>query len=381
MLQALVSMDLCAVTAVAQSGASSQPPPAPAQIAVPGAQAQAVSLTAVTPQYNFAYGQNPNQPLLPSGGSWKDFLPIQVNSSTPGFTTGVFGIQGVPDAFYGEPYFNSEGVKAGGCFWNQSYNSPPYSFYNDGSGYQLLSGPMLVDGAAIGSVYQSASQQVPGTGASVYGFGAIARWDPDTYSSPPDLIGTLNFNTSSCYAGDTEYGFAHYPYYNPPVNQFYFDTNSNCSAPTNQTGSYACYTTETMSAVAEQCQAAVNLPVLEANSEGNYWYFWYVFVSLEPTNGHYVFNAGLVDPFTHASAWRCTADPLAANTFSNCPNTGTVNYACASGQPFYPYPMSALYPGQGAVTLGIDNSDNIAPTGGVNPMMQTLQLYILETAP
>ena len=116
----------------------------------------------------------------------------------------------------------------------------------------------------------------------MYGFGAIAKWDPQVYTSPPEFIETMNFTTNGC-NGATEYGFAHYPYYNPPVNQFYFDTNSNCPVPSGQVGSEACYMgTTTTSAPAPQCQGAVNLPTLTSNSQDNYWYFWYIYVSVNP---------------------------------------------------------------------------------------------------
>ena len=261
-----------------------------------------------------------------------------------------------------------------------SYDSPPYWFYDSGSGYGLLSGRTSVGFPSIGSEYQSATQQVPGSGVPVYGFGAMATWDPHVYAAPPYFIGTMNFTTNPC-DGATEYGFAHYPYYNPPVNQFYFYENSNCAeSATNQPGSYACYTTPSKTQLAEQCQGAVNLPTLTTNSDGNYWYFWYIYVSFNSSNDHYFLNAGLEDPYNQASKWSCTYD-VTANTFSNCPNSGSVAYSCPAGEPFYAYPASTLYPNHGAVTVGVENSSNVPPTGGVNPMMQMTALYVLETAP
>jgi hypothetical protein len=120
---------------------------------------------------------------------------------------------------------------------------------------------------------------------------------------------------------------------------------------------------------------------LADNSQGNYWYLWYIYVSFDTANEHYLLNAGLQDPYTHASAWSCAYD-VTANTFSNCPNTGTVAYACPSGSPFYAYPVGTkLYPGQGVVTVGVENTSNVPPAGGANPIMQMKALYILETAP
>jgi len=380
-MQGLAGALLCACAGAAQTEVStSQPPPAPHTMVVRSStQPEFTTIfTSVTPQYNFGYGVGSNQPLLPTGGFWNDYMPIQVNSGTPGWTSDSFGIWGVPDAFYYEPYYDS-GSRAGGCSWQQGYDSPPYWYYDNGAGYQLLSGEIIRSSANIGSVYQSGTQQVLGSGVPVYGFGAMATWDPHVYPSPPYLIGTMNYNTSSCYSGDTEYGFAHYPYYSPPVEQFYFDTNSNCSAPTGVKGSYACYTTTAKATAAPQCQGAVNLPTLTGNSEGNYWYFWYIYVSYNTTNQHYLLNAGLQDPYNQAQKWSCTYD-VTANTFSNCPSQGApVAYACPSGSSF-PFPASKLYPGNGAVTVGVSNTDNIAPTGGTNPMMQMTTLYVLETA-
>lgn len=243
-------------------------------------------------------------------------MPTEVNSSTPGWTTGEYGLQGIPQAFYNVPYYRGQSNYAGGCLWNENYDSPPYWFYNSGGEYQLLSGPMLVaGGASIGSSYLTASAPAAGSGVPVYGFGAMAKWDDDVYTSPPEFIETINFTTNAC-NGATEYGFAHYPYYGPPV-----------------------------------------------------------------ANEHYMLNAGLQDPYTHSSAWSCAYD-VTANTFSNCPNTGTVAYACPSGWPVYAYPVGTkLYPGQGVVTVGSENTSNVPPAGGVNPIMQMKALYILETAP
>jgi hypothetical protein len=381
MLPAFAGMALCAIVCSGQTGVSAgQPPATPAAIAV-GAQS-AATFTAVTPQYNFAYGPSTSQPLLPAAGFWNDYMPLAVTSTTPGWTTGEYGLQGIPQAFYSAPYYSGQSNYAGGCAWNESYDSPPYWFYNSGGEYQLLSGPELVaGGASIGSSYQTASAPVAGSGVSVFGFGAMTKWDPRVYTSPPEFIETMNFTTNGC-NGATEYGFAHYPYYNPPVNQFYFDTNSNCPAPSGEAGSEACYMGTTAdSAAAPQCEGAVNLPALTANSEGNYWYFWYIYVSLNPANAHHVWNAGIQDPYTHTAAWSCAYD-VTANTFSNCPNTGTAAYACPSGFPYYAYPVAAkLYPGQGVVTVGVDNTSNVPPTEGVNPEMQMKALYILETAP
>lgn len=380
MLRAIGGMILWAMVGAAQTRVSTdQPPPTPAEIAV--GSLFTTRFTAVTPQYNFAYGPGGSQPLLPASGLWSYYMPPEVNSSTPGWTTGEYGLQGIPQAFYQEPYFSGEANYAGGCLWNENYDSPSYWFYNSGGEYQLLSGPELVAGAAIGSSYQTVSAPVPGSGVPVYGFGVIAKWDPRVYISPPAFIETMNFTTNGC-NGATEYGFAHYSYYSPPVNQFYFDTNSNCPAPSGEAGSAACYMgTTTESAAAPQCEGAVNLPSLAANSQGNYWYFWYIYVSLNPTNEHYLMNAGIEDPYTHAASWSCAYD-VTANTFSNCPNTGTVAYACPSGSPYYPYPVATmLYPGQGVVTVGVDNTSNVPPTSGVNPMMQMKALYVLETAP
>ncbi|MGA2736472.1 MAG: hypothetical protein ABSG65_03370 [Bryobacteraceae bacterium] len=381
MLGSLAGVALCAMMGAAQSGTStSHSPPTPAEIAI---EPQSTTIfTSVTPQYNFAYGPSTSQPLLPSDGFWSDYMPLEVNASTPGWTTGEYGLQGIPQAFYNEPYYRGQSNYAGGCLWNEDYDSPPYWFYNSGGEYQLLSGPMLVaGGASIGTSYLTAAAPVAGSGVPVYGFGAMAKWDSDVYTSPPEFIETMNFTTNAC-NGATEYGFAHYPYYNPVVNQFYFDTNSNCPAPSGEAGSEACYMgTTTASAAAQQCQGAVNLPPLADNSQGNYWYLWYIYVSFDTANEHYLLNAGLQDPYTHASAWSCAYD-VTANTFSNCPNTGTVAYACPSGSPFYAYPVGTkLYPGQGVVTVGVENTSNVPPAGGANPIMQMKALYILETAP
>ena len=98
--------------------------------------------------------------------------------------------------------------------WNASYDSPPYWYYDNGpitnNQYEILSGAILRNAAAIGSVYQSASQQVSGTGVRLDGFGAMAAWDQHVYTSAPFVTGAIYWASDSCYSGDTEYGFAHW---------------------------------------------------------------------------------------------------------------------------------------------------------------------------
>ena len=269
-----------------------------------------------------------------------------------------------------------------GVTWNESYDSPPYWYYDGGAitnnQYELLSGPILRGEPAIGSVYQSASQQVSGSGVQLKGFAAMAAWDPHVYTSPPNLIGAIYFATDSCYSGDTEYGFAHYNNFNPPVDQFYFYEYSNCSTPSGLPDSYGCYATESQTQAQPQCSAAVNLPTLAPNSKGNNWYLWYAYVDRNPAppagNGHFVFKAGLLDPYTRGSAWSCIGDPLGSPTFpvSTCPQSASVSYQCDT-----PFPTSQLQNALGTVTAGISNVSNTPPTGRVNPMLRMTQLYVL----
>ncbi|MGO4881030.1 MAG: hypothetical protein ACLP59_09440 [Bryobacteraceae bacterium] len=313
-------------------------------------------------------------------------MPVEVTPSTPGWITGQYGLAGIPDAFYFEPYFTSGGLSqnAGGCSWNESYDSPPTWVFDGGSTtgnrYEALSGPILRSEAAIGSVYQSATQQVPGSGLPTYGFAALATWDRHVYTSAPYVIGAIYFASDSCYSGDVEYGFAHYNYYDPPVDQFYFYNYSNCSAPPGTPDSYGCIVTQDGAHHGvSQCEAAVNLPTLPVNSEGNDWYLWYTYISKNPSNGHYVFNAGVEDPYTNESIWTCTGDPLGSPTFptSTCPQTESASYACPAGQTVgTTYPIERLYGGLGSVTAGMTNISNTPPTGRVNPMLALAQLYI-----
>ena len=361
--------------AIAQSAL----PPSAAEVTV----APQVTFTTVTPQYNFSYGPDGSQPDLPSGGLWNFYMPLQVTSSTPGWTTGEYGIGGLLDTFYEEPAYTAGGTVAGGCSWNLGYDSPPYWYYDGGdvtnNQYEILSGAILRSEASIGSVYQSATQQVPGTGIPIDGFAAVASWDANVYTSPPYLIGAIYFATDSCYSGDTEYGFAHYNYYSPAVDQFYFYQYSNCSAPSGAAGSYSCYLTETQTEPQPQCSAAVNVPTMAPNSKGTNWYFWYAYIARNPApptgNGHLVFKAGITDPYTMASAWSCTGDPLGSPTFptATCPQIASVSYQCAT-----PFPTSELHGGLGTVTAGISNVTNTPPTGRVNPMLRMSHLYILE---
>jgi hypothetical protein len=380
-----VAVPLCAIAAFAQTGTlPSEPPPAQGQIALPSGQsAPAVrNLTAVTPQYNFSYGPDPLQPLLPTSGIWNFFMPVQVTSQTPGWTVGEYDIQGLVDSFYHEPNYTTGGTVAGGCTWNASYDSPPYWYYENGpitnNQYEILSGAILRNAAAIGSVYQSASQQVSGTGVRLDGFGAMAAWDQHVYTSAPFVTGAIYWASDSCYSGDTEYGFAHYNYYNPPLDQFYFYKYSNCSAPSGQPGSYSCYLTKSAAEPQPQCSAAVNLPTLALNSKGNNWYLWYANVDQNPVppngNGHWVFSAGVLDPYTLNAAWSCIADPLASTTFpvSQCPQQGSVNFLCNT-----PFPTRQLHQAMGSVTAGMTNASNMPPTGRVNPMLRMSQLYIM----
>ena len=355
---------------------------------VPASQApgNAVTFNAVAPQYNFSYGADPDQPLLPSGGFWNFYMPAQVTSSTSGWTTGLYGLEGVPDVFYFEPAFSPEsgGQNAGGCSWNLTYDSPPYWVYDGGSitgnHYKELSGPILRAGAAVGSVYQSATQQVSGSGVPIYGFAAMARWDRHVYLSAPFLIGAMYFATDSCYSGDMEYGFAHYNYYSPPVNQFYFYAYSNCAAPSGMADSYGCMLTPNGARYGVgQCGAAVNLPALQLNSQGNEWYLWYAYISQNASNGHYVFEAGLRDPYTSQPVWTCVGDPLGSPTFpvSTCPQIASADYACPTGQTFgSPFPIAQLYGALGSVTVGITNISNTPPAGRANPMLKMSQLYM-----
>ena len=227
-------------------------------------------------------------------------------------------------------------------------------------------------------MYQSASQQVPGSNIPLAGFGVIARWNPRVYTAAPYLIGAIYFSSDSCYSGDVEYGFAHYNYYNPPIDQFYFYNYSNCSAPSGLPGSYACYLDTAQTQLQPQCSAAVNLPTIPPNSKATGWYFWYARVGRNPVppagNGHYVFSAGLLDPYSGAQAWSCVGDPLASPTFptATCPQQGSVSYTCGT-----PFPTEQLHGALGTVTAGITNTSNTPPTGRANPMLQVQQLYII----
>ena len=384
-LRAFASVLLSAMTAAAQSGAStSPPPPAPPEVPVPSSPgSQAATFNAVTPQYNFSYGPDPQQPALPAPGIWDFYMPLKVTSSTPGWTVGEYGIGGLLDTFYDEPGYTTGGTVAGGCSWNQNYDAPPYWYFDGGAitdnQYEILSGPILRNEAAIGSVYQSATQQVTGSGIPLAGFAAMAKFSPHIYTSAPYLISTVYFASNSCYSGDTEYGFAHYNYYNPSVNQFYFYNYSNCSAPSGQAGSYGCYLAENQTEPQAQCSAAVDLPTLAPNSKGTDWYFWYVYIDQNPVppegNGDWVFTAGVLDPYTFDSMWSCVGDPLASPTFpvSTCPQTESTNFQCDT-----PFPTQELHGALGSVTAGIGNISNTPPAGRVNPMMQMKQLYITQ---
>ncbi len=372
---------LVAGGAVAQTGWLQDPPPAPGQIEVAGPVPRFYG--AVTPQYNFSYGPNAAQPELPSAGLWNFYMPAQVNSLTPGWTTGEYGIGGLPDTFYDEPAFAAGGTAAGGCLWNTTYDSPPYWYFDGGTAtdnrYEILGGQILRSQAAVGSVYQSATQQVAGTGIAVSGFGAMAQWNQHVYTSAPYLIGAIYFASDSCYSGDVEYGFAHYNYYNPAVDQFYFYNFSNCPAPSGVAGSYACYATAEATNPQPQCSAAVNLPAMPLNSKGTNWYFWYSYIDRNPAppsgNGHWVLNAGALDPYTGAAAWSCVGDPLASPTFpaAACPQQESTSYVCAT-----PFPTEQLHDALGTVTAGITNSSNTPPTGRSNPMLSMKQLYITQ---
>ena len=377
--RAIAPTFLYVLCAAAQSSAPAQFSVRPDQTAP-----AAVTFGEVTPQYNFSYGADPDQPLLPTDGIWNFYMPVQVTASTPGWTTDEFGLGGIPDAFYDKPYFTSGGASqyAGGCLWNQPYNSPPTWVFNGGSytnnDYEALSGSILRADAAIGSVYQSAAQQVPGSGTATYGFATMAEWNQDVYTSAPYLIGAIYFASDSCYSGDIEYGFAHYNYYNPPVDQFYFYDYSNCSAPSGTADSYGCIITQDgQHEGVSQCSAAVNIPTLPLNSEGTNLYFWYAYVGT--SEGRYVFRAGVLDPYTTESLWACTGDPSGSPTFpsSTCPQTESASYACPAGQTVgTPFPIARLYGGLGSVTAGITNVSNTPPTGRTNPMLTLDQLYI-----
>jgi hypothetical protein len=370
------------------AGAAAQvAPPAVTQFAVTGNETQAeIGFNPVNPQYNFSYGPALAQPPLPTGGIWDFFMPDQVTPQTPGWITGEYGIGGLPDAFYDQPSYTIGGSLAGGCAWNESYDSPPYWFYDGGTitgnRYEILSGSIMRGQAAIGSVYQSATQQVAGSGVPMSGFAAVAEWNSHVYTTPPYLVGALYYSSNSCYSGDVEYGFAHYDYYNPAVDQFYFYQYSNCAGPTGQPDSYACYLTEAATQPQPQCAAAVNLPTLAPNSKGSNWYLWYAFVDRNPLppsgNGHWVFKAGVLDPYTNATAWSCVGDPLASPTFpdNTCPQTESTSYTCDT-----PFPTSQLHNALGAVTTGISNVSNMAPTDRSNPMLRVSQFFVQPAAP
>ena len=110
---------LYVIAAAAQSGVSADPSPqAPAQIAITTSEGpEATSyFTAVTPQYNFSYGPDPQQPKLPTSNVWSFYMPVPVTSQTPGWTTGEYGIEGLYDTFYYEPSYTTGGQVAGGCY-------------------------------------------------------------------------------------------------------------------------------------------------------------------------------------------------------------------------------------------------------------------------
>lgn len=244
LLQTGVGVLLCATTSIAQTDVSASQPP-PTRVVPSGARPETShSWTLVTPQYNFSYGADPSQPQLPYQGSWNFWTPDQpIGPSTPGWTTGTFGLQGLNDADYYQPGFKLGDSRAGGCLWNNSYDTPPllgtYWYYAPSGTYELFpsTSPIIRAGPAIGSIYQAGSQQVAGSGVPMYGFMADASWDSHTYpGQQPQYVGAIYSASNSCTAGSTEYGFNHLNYYSPPIEQFYFSLYTNCTKPSGSAG-------------------------------------------------------------------------------------------------------------------------------------------------
>jgi hypothetical protein len=304
--------------------------------------------TKVQMPYFFQYAPGQGQPQPSPSGPWTFLFPGVVETAIPD----QLGCQWNAPA--GPPYEASD-------YWLPPYwYAPPY-----GGGSDELSGPILRGYGAVGSTTLD-----PPASGGIRGIGFKADIPAISWNNGSQQLLGMYFANDLCFSGDLEYGFAHY--YQSGTTQFYFYNYSNCG-----TGCFLVGATPPNpdspppSVPVEQCSAAINLPSLPPNDNGDYYYYYTASVYYDKPSTHYRFAVAVEDLVSKATVWACMVDPLETPNFltpsyptsAPCqPQTEEyVNYSCTvNGKP-EPYPISRLYYiKNGAAVAGVVNPPNTA---------------------
>jgi hypothetical protein len=301
--------------------------------------------TSVQMPYFFQYAPGAGQPQPGPSGPWKFLFPGVV--STP-----------IPDEL--------------GCQWNApsgppyhspNYWPPPFWYAPPYTGASEFSGPILRGYGAVGAV--TTDPPAPG---GIRGIGFRANIPAVSWNNGSQQVGAMYFSTDPCFSGDLEYGFAHY--YQSATTQFYFYNYSNCGTECFLVGTTPPNPTSPPPSVpVQQCSAAINLPALPPNNNGNYNYNYTALVYHDLPSGHYRFSISVEDLETNTTFWACVADPLNTPNFlspggsapSNCQPTDYVDYTCTVNGKSEAYPISRLYyADHGTAVAGVVNAPNTA---------------------
>ena len=301
--------------------------------------------TKVQMPYFFEYAPGQGQPQPSPSGPWVYLFPGVVESGIPD----QLGCQW--NAPSGPPYYAPN-------YWMAPYwYSPPYAAIDE------LTGPILRGYGTVGSSTHDPPEAV---GIRGIGFKAVipaVSWD----NGSQQLLG-MYYASDNCFSGDLEYGFAHY--YQSGTTQFYFYNYSNCSNECFLVGTTPPNPDSPPPSVpVEQCSAAINLPPLPANDDGNYDYFYNASVYYDTPSGHYRIAVAIVDLVSKDTFWACMVDPLETPNFQTptYPTAGAcqpqpsdyVNYSCIVNGNSEPFPISRLYYiDYGAVVAGVVNPPN-----------------------
>jgi len=315
--------------------------------------------------YFFQYAPGEGQPIPAPSGPWTFLFPGALDAPV----ADQLGCQWNAPA--GPPYYAP-------AYWPPPYwYAPPYT-----GGIDELSGPIMRGYGAVG-----ASSHDPPLSVGIRGMGFAANIPGASWDNGSQQLLGMYFASDNCFSGDLEYGFAHYYQYG--ITQFYFYNYSNCSDE--------CFLVGTTppdplspppSVPVTQCSAAINLPPLPPNDNGDYNYFYSAAVYLDPPTGHYRIAAAVTDLVSGVAAWSCMVDPFDTPNFQT-PTYPTsapcypqpsdyVNYSCTVNGRSQPYPISKLYYAPfGAVVAGVVNPPNtaLAPDTAVTVNQVTVLAY------
>jgi len=302
--------------------------------------------------YFFQYAPAPGQPQPGPSGPWTFLFPGAVGSAIPD----QLGCQW--NAPSGPPYYAPN-------YWLPPFwYAPPYTSADE------LTGAILRGYGVVGA----ATTDPPAT-VGIRGIGFRANIPGKAWNNGSQQILGMYYANDLCFAGDLEYGFAHY--YQSGTTQFYFYNYSNCSNECFLIGTTPPNPNSPPPSVpVQQCSAAINLPALPANNNGSYNYFYNASVYYDTPSGHYRFAIAVEDLTTNTTTWACMVDPLETPNFQTptYPISGKcqpqpsdyVNYSCLVNGQSEAFPISRLhYVTRGAAVAGVVNPPNTTPPAGV----------------